>query len=120
MAGKSDGSNSSLRGANGSRECAPDDSSATKQSTLVLSCGELDCFACARDDGAVIPGRVADASPESITTIGSMDSGPAPSGASRNDGRWNARHCEERQRRSNPHLSCGELDCFACARNDGG
>jgi hypothetical protein len=25
MAGKSDGSNSSLRGANGSRECAPDD-----------------------------------------------------------------------------------------------
>src|SRR5216683_7364137 len=26
------------------------------------------------------------ASPESITTIGSMDSGPAPSGASRNDG----------------------------------
>jgi hypothetical protein len=26
----------------------------------------------------VIPGRVADASPESITTIVSMDSGPAP------------------------------------------
>ena len=34
----------------------------------------------------VIPGRVEDASPESITTTGSMDSGPAPSGASRNDG----------------------------------
>src|ERR1700737_4851938 len=33
----------------------------------------------------VIPGRVEDASPEAITTIGSMDSGPAPSGASRND-----------------------------------
>src|SRR6478736_4073109 len=40
MAGKSDGSNSSLRGA-----------IATKQSTLVLSCGELDCFAGARNDG---------------------------------------------------------------------
>src|SRR6267378_54798 len=33
----------------------------------------------------VIPGRDAVASPESITTIGSMDSGPAPRGASRND-----------------------------------
>jgi hypothetical protein len=31
---------------------------------------------------SVIPGRVEDASPESITTAGSMDSGPAPSGAS--------------------------------------
>ena len=31
--------------------------------------------------------RVKRASPESITTIGSMDSGPAPSGASRNDDR---------------------------------
>ena len=30
----------------------------------------------------VIPGRDEVASPESITTIGSMDSGPAPSGAS--------------------------------------
>jgi hypothetical protein len=30
----------------------------------------------------VIPGRRAAASPESITTIGSMDSGPAPRGAS--------------------------------------
>jgi hypothetical protein len=28
----------------------------------------------------VIPGRVEDASPESITTIGSMDSGPVASG----------------------------------------
>jgi hypothetical protein len=26
----------------------------------------------------VIPGRIEDASPESITTIGRMDSGPAP------------------------------------------
>jgi hypothetical protein len=35
----------------------------------------------------VIPGReLLRASPESITTAGSMDSGPAPSGASRNDG----------------------------------
>jgi isoleucyl-tRNA synthetase len=33
----------------------------------------------------VIPGRRAAASPESITTTGSMDSGPAPDGASRND-----------------------------------
>src|SRR5260370_1447638 len=32
----------------------------------------------------VIPGRIEDASPESITTIGSMDSGPALR-ASRND-----------------------------------
>src|ERR1700694_3502378 len=39
---------------------------------------------------AVIPGRVEDASPESITTVVSMDSGPAPSGASRNDGVWMA------------------------------
>jgi phosphoribosyl-AMP cyclohydrolase len=36
---------------------------------------------CFRHSGA----RVKRASPESITTIGSMDSGPAPSGASRND-----------------------------------
>ncbi len=34
----------------------------------------------------VIPGREERASPESITPAGSMDSGPAPSGASRNDG----------------------------------
>jgi hypothetical protein len=34
----------------------------------------------------VIPGRDEVASPESITTIVSMDSGPAPRGASRNDG----------------------------------
>jgi hypothetical protein len=33
----------------------------------------------------VIPGHREAMSPESITTIGSMDSGPAPSGASRND-----------------------------------
>src|ERR1700737_5306043 len=32
--------------------------------------------------------RAKRASPESITTAGSMDSGPAPSGASRNDQRW--------------------------------
>src|SRR6187455_1971535 len=37
----------------------------------------------------VIPGRDEVASPESITTIESMDSGPASSGASRNDeGCW--------------------------------
>src|SRR5437016_9757808 len=41
--------------------------------------------------------RVKRASPESITTIGSMDSGPAPSGASRNDG--GALTCS---RRANP------------------
>ena len=34
---------------------------------------------------SVIPGRSEATSPESITTIGSMDSGPAPRGASRND-----------------------------------
>src|ERR1700688_759672 len=28
------------------------------------------------------------------------------------------RHCEEHLRRSNPHLLCGAMDCFACARND--
>jgi hypothetical protein len=33
----------------------------------------------------VIPGRREASSPESITMIGSMDSGPAPKGASRND-----------------------------------
>jgi crotonobetainyl-CoA:carnitine CoA-transferase CaiB-like acyl-CoA transferase len=38
------------------------------------------------DNNVVIPGRRAAASPESITTTGSMDSGPAPGGASRNDG----------------------------------
>src|SRR5216683_1395595 len=37
------------------------------------------------EKGAVIPGRREAASPESITTIMSMDSGPAPRGASRND-----------------------------------
>src|SRR6266404_7890258 len=41
--------------------------------------------------------RVKRASPESITTIGSMDSGPAPGGASRNDG--GALACS---RRANP------------------
>ena len=46
------------------------------------------CVAPSRIHG-VIPGReLKQASPESITTAGSMDSGPAPSGASRNDGRW--------------------------------
>src|SRR5271156_5965208 len=44
-----------------------------------------------QDQGAelplsVIPGRRKAASPESITMIGSMDSGLAPSGAPRNDG----------------------------------
>src|ERR1700716_3600112 len=34
---------------------------------------------------SVIPGRSEATSPESITTIVSMDSGPAPRGASRND-----------------------------------
>src|SRR3981081_641474 len=34
---------------------------------------------------SVIPGRSEATSPESTTTIVSMDSGPAPSGASRND-----------------------------------
>src|SRR6266704_3588210 len=29
------------------------------------------------------------------------------------------RHCEEHLRRSNPHFLCVEMDCFACARNDG-
>ena len=37
--------------------------------------------------------RAKRASPESITTIGSMDSGPAPSGASRNDDRISAPVC---------------------------
>ncbi len=40
----------------------------------------------ARQPTVVIPGRDEVASPESITTVGSMDSGPAPRGASRNDG----------------------------------
>jgi FAD/FMN-containing dehydrogenase/Fe-S oxidoreductase len=39
------------------------------------------------NDGSVIPGRRAAASPESITKTRSMDSGPAPVGASRNDQR---------------------------------
>jgi len=28
-------------------------------------------------------------------------------------GQQTHRHCEERKRRSNPHLLCGEMDCFA-------
>jgi isoleucyl-tRNA synthetase len=39
-----------------------------------------------KDPSPVIPGRREAAGPESITTIGSMDSGLAPSGAPRNDG----------------------------------
>jgi hypothetical protein len=39
-----------------------------------------------RDPCAIIPGRDEVASPESITTTEVMDSGPAPKGASRNDG----------------------------------
>src|SRR5271157_5765360 len=41
---------------------------------------------------AVIPGRDEVASPESITTIGSVDSGPAPTGKSRNDDCINRRY----------------------------
>jgi hypothetical protein len=39
----------------------------------------------------VIPGRDEVASPESITTIVSMDSEPAPGDASRNDGAYPSR-----------------------------
>jgi hypothetical protein len=40
----------SLPGANGSRECAPDDRLHDEASTLALR-GLLDCFASARNDG---------------------------------------------------------------------
>src|SRR6266576_1339252 len=40
---------------------------------------------CGRRSQLVIPGHRGAMSPESITTTGSMDSGPAPRGASRND-----------------------------------
>jgi hypothetical protein len=39
----------------------------------------------------VIPGHREAMSPESITTTGSIDSGPAPSGASRNDESYNGK-----------------------------
>jgi hypothetical protein len=42
----------SLRGANGSRECAPMTGSATKQSILFLR-GEMDCFAALAMTGSV-------------------------------------------------------------------
>src|SRR5438105_4111323 len=48
----------------------------------------------------VIPGRREATSPESITTIVSMDSGPAPRGASRNDGLY--LRAPERQLTSEP------------------
>src|SRR3569833_2332903 len=50
------------------------------------------CEACAGDvahlttSSAVVPGHRVTTSPESITTIVSMDSGPAPIGANREDG----------------------------------
>src|SRR6478736_6619950 len=47
----------------------------------------------------VIPGQPEGLSPESITTIGIMDSGPAPSGASRNDGTGSL---NSRQHRKSP------------------
>src|SRR2546430_1126356 len=55
--------------------------------------------------------RVKRANPESITTIGSMDSGPAPSGASRNDGGGFTRP----MRREPPHLSRRRLLNFVAA-----
>src|SRR5258708_2632174 len=51
---------------------------------------------------SVIPGRAPCASPESITTIVSMDSRPAPSGASRNDDLFLLGHLEQRR---SPHPS---------------
>src|SRR5207244_5243394 len=44
------GARPSLRGANGSRECAPDDRLRDEAIQLFLR-GTLDCFACARNDG---------------------------------------------------------------------
>ncbi|WP_204314512.1 hypothetical protein, partial [Klebsiella aerogenes] len=41
---------------------------------------------CVSEIAAVTPGHREAMSPESITTTGRMDSGPAPVGASRNDG----------------------------------
>jgi hypothetical protein len=53
-------------------------------------------------DSSVIPGRRSAASPESIATAGSMDSGPAPCGASRNDDgeRWMTRQLAASSRSS--------------------
>ena len=48
-------------------------------------------------------------SPESITTIGRMDSGPAPSGASRNDG-WSV---ARRPASSRPHQNKNATGCPA-------
>jgi hypothetical protein len=45
----------------------------------------LDRFSVICPSGAVIPGLRGSASPESILPMVVMDSGPAPSGASRND-----------------------------------
>ncbi|MGO8909750.1 MAG: hypothetical protein ACLQDM_10585, partial [Bradyrhizobium sp.] len=42
-----------LRGANGSRECAPDDRLRDEATILPLR-GEMDCFANARNDGLAV------------------------------------------------------------------
>jgi hypothetical protein len=63
------------------------------------------------------------ASPESITTTGSMDSGPAPRGASRNDGRYDfttSRHdAPELCRNVRPKIQCAARPSIEGAGNAG-
>src|SRR5581483_3135350 len=52
----------------------------------------VSCFVAELDSSRRHSGSRANASPESITTAGDMDSGPAPYGASRNDGMKHRSH----------------------------
>src|SRR6185295_6898582 len=67
----------------------------------------------------VIPGRSEATSPESITTIGSMDSGPAPRGASRNDERFLAFVREYDRAACREHAADAVADRDCCARHLG-
>ena len=62
---------------------------------------------CSNSFPHVIPGRRVAASPESITTIVSMDSGPAPKGASRNDELFDNRICNRAGSQRAPPIAYG-------------
>src|SRR6266403_5651643 len=74
---------------------------------LLFSCSDTNepTFVIPRCAIAHLRARVKRASPESITTTGSMDSGPAPSGASRNDGDSFVPPCSEREFRATDTVS---------------
>ena len=125
MAGKSVGSSSSLRGPNGSRECAPDDR-LRDGANPHLSSREMDCFACARNDGKkispfVIPGwpEGADLSPsgKSYGPAGWVEPFAKPINAtSRIDGyRFRIRSLKLRRTRS-LHASCALVHAVSVAQ----